>query len=81
MLCKLITLPGEAKRREAERGGTAYLTCRLRPLGALFQHGQRRLGPPSAVEVKSSNGDVCGPAKMKFTATPGTPSSLGLNGG
>jgi hypothetical protein len=29
---------------------------------------------------QSSNGDVCGPTKMKFTAQPGTPSSLGLNG-
>jgi hypothetical protein len=29
---------------------------------------------------QSSNGDVCGPTKMKFTAMPGTPSSLGLNG-
>jgi hypothetical protein len=29
---------------------------------------------------QSSNGDVCGPSKMKFTAQPGTPSSLGLNG-
>ncbi len=29
---------------------------------------------------QSSNGDVCGPTKMKFTAQPGTPSSLGLDG-
>jgi hypothetical protein len=29
---------------------------------------------------QSANGDVCGPTKMKFTAQPGTPSSLGLNG-
>ena len=29
---------------------------------------------------QSSNGDTCGPTKMKFTAQPGTPSSLGLNG-
>jgi len=29
---------------------------------------------------QSSNGDVCGPTKMKFNAQPGTPSSLGLNG-
>ena len=29
---------------------------------------------------QSANGDVCGPTKMKFTAAPGTPSSLGLNG-
>jgi hypothetical protein len=28
---------------------------------------------------QSDNGDTCGPAKMKFTATPGTPSSLGLD--
>jgi len=29
---------------------------------------------------QSSNGDVCGPTKMKFNAQQGTPSSLGLNG-
>jgi hypothetical protein len=29
---------------------------------------------------QSSNGDTCGPTKMKFSAQPGTPSSLGLNG-
>jgi hypothetical protein len=29
---------------------------------------------------QSANGDVCGPTKMRFTAVPGTPSSLGLNG-
>jgi hypothetical protein len=29
---------------------------------------------------QTSNGDVCGPTKMKFSAQPGTPSSLGLNG-
>jgi hypothetical protein len=29
---------------------------------------------------QKSNGDTCGPSKMKFTAAPGTPSSLGLNG-
>ena len=29
---------------------------------------------------QSNNGDTCGPTKMKFTAVPGTPSSLGLNG-
>jgi hypothetical protein len=29
---------------------------------------------------QSSNGDVCGPTKMKFTAQSGTPSSLGLDG-
>jgi hypothetical protein len=27
---------------------------------------------------QSDNGDTCGPAKMKFTAVPGTPTSLGL---
>jgi hypothetical protein len=27
---------------------------------------------------QSDNGDTCGPSKMKFTAVPGTPSSLGL---
>jgi hypothetical protein len=31
--------------------------------------------------TQTQNGDTCGPAKMKFTATPGTPTSLGLNGG
>ncbi len=31
--------------------------------------------------TQSQNGDTCGPQKMKFTAAPGTPSSLGLNGG
>ena len=31
--------------------------------------------------TQSQNGDTCGPLKMKFTATPGTPTSLGLNGG
>ena len=29
---------------------------------------------------QSNNGDTCGPMKMKFSAVPGTPSSLGLNG-
>jgi len=29
---------------------------------------------------QSNNGDTCGPTKMKFSAQPGTPSSLGLNG-
>ena len=29
---------------------------------------------------QTNNGDTCGPTKMKFTAQPGTPSSLGLNG-
>ena len=27
---------------------------------------------------QSDNGDTCGPSKMKFTAVPGTPTSLGL---
>jgi hypothetical protein len=27
---------------------------------------------------QTSNGDTCGPSKMKFTAAPGTPSSLGI---
>jgi hypothetical protein len=27
---------------------------------------------------QKQNGDTCGPSKMKFTAVPGTPSSLGL---
>ncbi len=27
---------------------------------------------------QSDNGDTCGPLKMKFTAVPGTPSSLGI---
>jgi hypothetical protein len=27
-----------------------------------------------------SDGDKCGPAKMKFTAVPGTPDSLGISG-
>ncbi len=30
---------------------------------------------------QTNNGDTCGPSKMKFTAVPGTPASLGLNGG
>ncbi len=30
--------------------------------------------------TQTSNGDTCGPAKMKFTAVPGTPASLGMNG-
>ena len=30
--------------------------------------------------TQTSNGDTCGPTKMKFTAVPGTPSSLGMNG-
>jgi len=30
--------------------------------------------------TQSSNGDTCGPTKMKFTAVPGTPTSLGMNG-
>jgi hypothetical protein len=42
-------------------------------------------GPNSVSGVititQTQNGDKCGPAKMKFTASPGTPSSLGLNGG
>jgi hypothetical protein len=29
---------------------------------------------------QNSNGDTCGPSKMKFTVAQGTPSSLGLNG-
>jgi hypothetical protein len=29
---------------------------------------------------QTNQGDTCGPTKMKFTAQPGTPSSLGLNG-
>jgi hypothetical protein len=29
---------------------------------------------------QSNQGDTCGPTKMKFSAQPGTPSSLGLNG-
>jgi hypothetical protein len=32
------------------------------------------------ISQKTSKGDKCGPAKMKFTAVPGTPQSLGLNG-
>ena len=28
---------------------------------------------------QSDNGDTCGPSKMKFSATPGTPTSLGLD--
>jgi hypothetical protein len=28
---------------------------------------------------QSDNGDTCGPAKMKFSVTPGTPTSLGLD--
>jgi hypothetical protein len=27
---------------------------------------------------QTDNGDTCGPSKMKFTAVPGTPTSLGL---
>ncbi len=27
---------------------------------------------------QTGNGDTCGPSKMKFTAVPGTPSSLGI---
>jgi len=30
---------------------------------------------------QSDNGDKCGPTTMKFSAAPGTPTSLGLNGG
>jgi hypothetical protein len=30
--------------------------------------------------TQTSNGDKCGPSKMKFTAVPGTPTSLGING-
>ena len=30
---------------------------------------------------QTQNGDACGPQKMKFSATSGTPTSLGLNGG
>jgi hypothetical protein len=30
---------------------------------------------------QTDNGDTCGPQKMKFTASAGTPTSLGLNGG
>jgi hypothetical protein len=30
--------------------------------------------------TQTANGDTCGPQKMKFTAVPGTPSSLGYNG-
>jgi len=30
--------------------------------------------------TQTSNGDTCGPQRMKFTAVPGTPSSLGING-
>jgi hypothetical protein len=30
---------------------------------------------------QTDNGDACGPQKMKFSATSGTPTSLGLNGG
>jgi hypothetical protein len=29
---------------------------------------------------QNQNGDTCGPQTMKFTAVPGTPSSLGFNG-
>jgi hypothetical protein len=29
---------------------------------------------------QSNSGDTCGPTTMKFTAAPGTPSSLGLDG-
>jgi len=46
---------------------------------------QGKFTTPTAVSgtiaiSQSSNGDTCGPTKMKFTAQPGTPSSLGLNG-
>ena len=30
--------------------------------------------------TQTSNGDACGPAKMRFTVVPGTPTSLGMNG-
>jgi hypothetical protein len=30
--------------------------------------------------TQTSKGDKCGPQKIKFTAEPGTPSSLGING-
>src|SRR3954468_21150287 len=32
------------------------------------------------IVTQTANGDKCGPQKIKFTAEPGTPSSLGING-
>jgi hypothetical protein len=43
-----------------------------------FTSGSKVTGTISISQ--SSNGDTCGPTKMKFSAQPGTPSSLGLNG-